>query len=174
MFSATEFSNLKDANEHIKKLLAELKSTSMLEFQVIHSISESECQEDGGVWEDISKMLMHFLRNLDFQQGYMIQDGTHWDFIDWDEPDRTSLYRDSDEFYVNSSEGLVVINNIFALCENEFPVIVLKKSFWEKHRNKIINLLKDNKVGNDYTAKISPAIYIEIFYQENSFDDCQT
>jgi hypothetical protein len=168
MFEISEFSAIKDARKHIKKILAELETYQELEFQLIHSLSEVECYEDGGTWDDVSEMLMRFLRELDTQQGFMIHDSEeeeHWDFLEWPEPDELySLYpKNASELYVYGGEGLIVIHNKFAICEGEYPVVVVKKSFWNKQKGNILEMLKDNKAGFDYTAKISPALYIELF-----------
>lgn len=171
MFAVTLFHSVNPAVEHIKKILAEIETPRSLEFQVIHSISEFECTEDGGTWEDVSNILGSFLRDLDSQQGYMVYDTTDypmWDYLVWDKPDETvqTIYKpvDQSEIFVQAGEGLAVIHNPFALCEEEYPVVVVKKTLWDMCGDTVRDILKIHEPGNDYTSKISPAVYLELFY----------
>lgn len=176
MFSAHEFADVKKANEHIKKILAELDTPKSLEFQIIHSLSETECTENGGSWEDIGDIMMNFLLDLDAMQGFVVHDDLYsscWDYVECEEryDDKPIVYKpeDEDEIYVQANEGVVVLHNQFAVCENEFPIIVLKKSFWEYKQDSIIEMLKEYDPTHDYTSKISPAIYVELFYQDSQY-----
>ena len=171
MFNVKVCGTVKEAAECAKKILAELDIPKELEFQVIHSLSETECDENGGTWDDTSPLLMHYLRELDGQNGYMMYDGGHggfWDFIDWELPDPKKPHQmpDIDQCFVFSGEGLVVIHNEFALCEDEFPVVIVKKSFWEQQGDEILKSLKTIHHGVDYTTKFSPAVYVELFFAE--------
>jgi hypothetical protein len=173
MFLIENFKSVKDANGYILKVLGKLDLPTKLEFQVIHSLSETECAEDGGSLDSLSNILLSYLRDLDSQQGYMIYDKDHWDFIDWEEPyGSANIYRPPsvEETFVTSGEGLVVIHNKFSICENEFPIVVVKKAFWEQQRESLLEKLKTAEAGGDYTSKISPALYIELFYAENQND----
>jgi hypothetical protein len=169
MFDVTFFSNLNLATEHIKKFLAELESTEAIEYQVIHAISETECDEDGGNWDKTSSLILPYLRNLDAQQGYMVCDKEfNWYFLEWEEPDNISniFNKKRDDLYVSAGEGVVVLCNKFALCDGQFPIVVLKPTFWKENDYDIIHLLKTHKAGTDYTAKINPAVYVELYYSE--------
>lgn len=175
MFTAKEFTNVREANEYIKKILAELDTPSSMEYQIIHSISETQAEEDGGEWNDVGEIALNYLHDLNSQQGFMHydnNDGECWDFLDWDEPDEvnTNIYKpeDPDEIYVYAGEGMVVLHNQFAVCENQYPIIVVKKSFWEKQEPRILDILKYCEPGCDYTSKISPAVYVELFYVEDA------
>ena len=169
MFEIEEFKNVVDADKYIRTILKSLDATTSkrLEFQIIHSLSETECSEDGGSLELISNMLLSYLRDLDSQQGYVIFDNDHWDFIDWDEPcEVINVHRPltSEETFVSAGEGIVVIHNKLALCESQFPILVIKKNFWGKYKDGILPPLKIVEYGEDYTAKISPALYVELFH----------
>jgi len=150
-----------DAIDHIKKILAELDTPHSLEFQVIHSVSETKCYEDGGDWNEASVVLNELITDLDAQSGYMvyIRRDNIWDYIDIEER-KINYYQD--ETYIRSNEGLVVLYNRFAVCDEQFPIIVIKKSFWQESKNRILELLKKVDVS-DYTAQISPAVYVELF-----------
>lgn len=165
MFKIQEFHCMNKAAEHIKKALAEIESTKSLDFQIIHSICDSECQEDSGSWEKISEILLSYLRDLDSQQGYIIHLDDHWDYIDCEEPDENyDIHnpQDINGVYVNAGEGVVIFNNMFAICEGQYPVIVTKKTLFDKNKREIMELLGSTKIDEDYTAKISPALYVEI------------
>lgn len=164
-FTTEIFTKIKDANEHIKKILAELDTPKSMEFQVIHSLSETECSEEGGPWESIGEILLSYLRDLDSMQGFMIKREEGWDYLDWEEPDEAPTK--SEDTFVYAGEGVVVIHNEFSVCENQFPIIVVKKSFWENHNDSILELLKYCDPGSDYTCKISPAVYVENFYVDD-------
>jgi hypothetical protein len=178
MFTAMEFDNVKDATEYVKKVLAELNSPKELEFQVIHSMSESECSEDGGSWDRAADLLLNYIRELNDQCGYMLYDDSVkipvWDFVESSEVQAYEMVKliykpaETDELYVRSDDGLIVLYNQFALCENEFPVVVMKRAIWKKDMDRIEKMLKSNEVGNDYTSKISPAIYVEIFESDET------
>src|SRR5579859_4537681 len=139
MFNAAEFSNITAACNHVKKTLSNLEIPRMMEFQVIYSISETECTENGGKCEEIGEILQSALHVLNAQQGYMIyeRDEDAWNYLDWKEPDEEiDVYKptDPDEIFVFANEGVVIIHNIFAVCENQFPIIIVKKSFWKEQQ----------------------------------------
>ena len=50
-----EFDNVREATEHIKKILAELDVPNAIEFQCIYSISETKLQEDGLLEPELSR-----------------------------------------------------------------------------------------------------------------------
>jgi hypothetical protein len=167
MFTVKEVTTVKFAAEYVKKLLAELDTPKSLEFQVIHSISETECDESGGDWNVVSEIVYDYLHDLDSTQGYMrLTESGCWDYMEWDERDETDVYKPDDETeeYVYAKEGLVVLYNTFAICEDQYPVIVVKKSFWDHHSKQALELLKNYNLSSDYTSKISPAVYVELFY----------
>lgn len=160
MFEHLVCESVNEATAAVKKILAE--ASQLYEFQVIHSLSETECTEDGGDWNECAEILLSYIRELDATQGYMMYDNRHggfWDFISWDAPDPER----HDECFVHCGEGLVVIHNVFALCEGEFPVVVVKKSFWDQFQKNALEMLKYVRPMEDYTAKVSPAVYVELF-----------
>lgn len=174
MFVTKEFSDIKQACDYIKKTLAEIEVSKTPEFQVIHSIDYSQCSQHGGEWNEITQTILDYLLDLDSNQGYMNFDEHNnvWDFLDYDAPDELEgIYKptDQDEIYVYAGEGLVVLYNILAVYEESYPIVVVKLSFWNHVKDKILDLLKRNEVGpegSDYTSKISPALYVQLFFGE--------
>jgi len=169
MFTAKVCSNIREATEYSKKLLAELETTRELEFQVVLSSSETECCEAGGDWDHTSCILLNAIREMDMFQGYMMYDrkyGGFWDFVEWEVPNKKRLTPDPDEWYVTAGEKLVVIHNVHALCEDQFPIVIVKESFWNNHGDQCLKMLKVIEPGIDYTTKISPAVYVELFFAE--------
>lgn len=170
MFDTKEFMNVNEANDYICATLAAIGVPNAMEFQVIHSIANTECVEDGGRLEAIEDIMLNYLRDLDAQQGYMgYDDGEEtWDFMECDEPNdyESEIYKptDPDEQFVFAGEGVAVVHNLLAVCESQFPIIVFKKSFLESQRFRTLEMLKYCTQGDDYTSKISPAIYIEMFF----------
>lgn len=173
MFAVHEFADVKEAAEHMKKVLAELETPGAMEFEVIYAISETECSEDGGEWNDVGEIILDYLYDLDATQGYMNYEtgpNGYWGFVEWAEPDDDDddVHHpvNLDDIYVYAGEGLVVIHNKFAVCENQFPLVVLKKSFWESQPENIMEMLKYSEIDEDYTSKICPAVYVELYYPE--------
>jgi hypothetical protein len=177
MFLATEFENARKAAEYVTGLMCDFDNPQSMEYQIVHSLTEMECSEDGGDKEVASKILLDYIMDLDSMQGYMIcypDRGGYWDYMEWEDPDSYDddgevIYKppNPDELYVYSGEGVVVIYNEYAVCEHSFPVIIVKSSFWHANSARIKELLhyKDDK--EDYTGKISPAIYVELFYTDD-------
>lgn len=168
MFTTEVFDNINEAVEYIKKILAELDTPSSIEYNVIHSLTETECIEDGGSWDSIGDIVLGYLRDLDAMQGYMVYDKDdeqeYWDYIDWEECDNECY--GNDEIFVSAGEGLVVLHNPYALCEDQFPVIVIKKSIWKTNQDSIVDILGFCEPDKDYTSKISPAVYVELFFND--------
>ena len=168
MFDTKEFINVNEAADYICGVLAGIGTPSAMEFQVIHALTDDECIEEGGHLDSIQDIMLNYLRDLDAQQGYMNYDEEVWDYEECDEPHacEDEIYKpsDPDEQYVFAGEGVVVIHNLYALCENQFPIIVVKKSFWDNQQLRIVELLKYCEPGDDYTSKISPAVYVELFF----------
>lgn len=168
MLNATPFENMREACEYIKKLLAELPHHDF-EFEIIHSITATECDEGGGHWETLTDLLLDFLRDLDAHQGQMIQtkddDCVYWNFIA-NEPEDESYaeyYEPTiNKCYVEAGEGVVVLYDDMAFDNNAFPVIVVKHKFWQQYRKQCEEILSVHIEKEDFTQKISPALYVEI------------
>lgn len=157
-----EFFDMEVATEHIKKILAELPQS--FEFIIVHSISSNKCDERSGDWNTISSILLDYLRDLDSQQGLMTHEEGYWDFSESEDDDYSyeSFYLYSDDVTVEAGEGVVVLYNDKAVSTGEFPIIVVKKSIWDRSRWGIQKLLNNKEENEDYTSKITPALYIEL------------
>lgn len=158
------FWDIKSAENYIKKLLAEIDTTKNIEFLLVESLSEMRCNEFLGTWESVSEVLLFYLSQLDEKSGYMI--GCEDDVDFWDFFSTPTKIANANGTYVSKNHGLTVIHDPEAVCENQFPVIVVKEEFWHKHKTDAEKILEYNEPGIDFTTKISPAIYIELFFSE--------
>ena len=172
MFTKTLYLNMSLACEGIKKNLAELPNP--VEYEVVHSLYREKVQEDGGTWENIGSILLDFLRDLDAQEGLMVfcanETCCWWDWEKSEHNKYPSCYTgmnatyDVNEVFVEAGEGVFVYHNVDAVSENSFPIIVVKKSFADALGNEVERWLSEKKSPeNDFTAKISPALYVELF-----------
>lgn len=168
MFDIEEFTDIGSANEHIKKILAELDVPNAIEFTIVHSLSLTECEENGGEWNAIGEILYNSLLDLDAQQGimYYYEKDDLWDCIEGEPPDEIPIHKpvNKDKTFIHAGEGVVVLYNKFAVCEDQYPIIVVKKSFYDSYSKRLIEMLKYQTQGSDYSSKISPAVYVQLIY----------
>jgi hypothetical protein len=154
---------MREATEFIKKILAELPGEYL--FDVIYSRSVDQWYEKSGLWEETGAEVLDCLLDLDAQQGAMyLEKGEepYWDWADIELDEIQEAFvtfsKSEEELCINAGEGVMVMYD-----DNfeRFPIVVVKKSFFDKlTKSGIEKLLVEDKT--DYTAKISPAVYVEV------------
>lgn len=141
--------------EEIKKILAEF---AIDYFSVVYSEHLKKCSELIGNFNEIVPFLHKRLIDLDSEQGYILKDGSNWDFVPWDKKDEEN----KNEIFVTKENGLVYLYNLAEINHKSFPIFVIKKDFYDIMNGKV--KVKPT-FGTDFTLSYSPAIFIRSFYQ---------
>ena len=157
---------MQKACEYIKKILAEAYLD--YDYQIIHSIQVDKASEEMASWEDLTPILLNYLRDVDSQRGYMINDITKstscWDWMEWDDPDKYD--EDPNQVWVEAGEGVFVYYDTAAKNAGDFPVVVVKKSFVDNLSDEVDEIISVNHPDEDFTAKLSPALYIQLYQSQ--------
>lgn len=133
-------------------------------FSVTHSINHEESTNETSSFYELDVLLTDFFRDLDSQEG-AFNYNEHGIEVDESPLMQDKIYREwgnkQDKIFW-AGEGLLLIHNVFACAEGEYPMIITKPNIYSELGQLITNLLRWNSYNGDYTSLLAPAVYLGI------------
>lgn len=171
MLQINNFYCIEAAAEHIVCKLTEQKWCENALFLMTTSTSRGDFEKPTSTdIHGIYHPLVAQLRDLDSLEGiFRIEPDKGTTVFDFDNTTATvdSLYNNlfdcvprTDALWAGT--GVSVIYNDYATAPTQYPFVIVKSGLMERMRDAVLESLRTARPDEDYTARVTPGVYIEI------------